>query len=89
MSFEEYSIRNTRVEETPAPNNMITVISLATGIDEEKDSLFSISDDHTSKNTGVVDYLGISDITSPATNAIFTLNGAERTAFSNTFTVSL
>ncbi|MCQ2537180.1 MAG: hypothetical protein MJ124_02150 [Lachnospiraceae bacterium] len=35
MSFEEYSIRNTRVEETPAPNNMITVISLATGIDEE------------------------------------------------------
>lgn len=65
----------------------LQLTSTATGVNPEKDSLFRISDEHTSKQAGVIDYLGISDISLPATNAIFTLNGSERTAYSNSFTV--
>ena len=47
----------------------------------------NISDDNTSKISGAVDYLGIGDMTRAPSNASFSLNGVDRTAFSNTFTV--
>lgn len=61
--------------------------SNATGISPDKDSLFSVTDEHTSKAIGAVMYLGIGDMQRPATNAEFELNGTPKTAFSNTFTI--
>lgn len=61
--------------------------SVATGISSDQDNIFEISDDRTSKTSGAVDYLGLSEISRPASNAEFTLNGTTRTAFSNNFTV--
>lgn len=75
------------VNEDGEGNSALVLESSATGISEDKDSLFSVSDDRTSKTSGAVDYLGISNISRPATNASFTLNGLSRSAFSNTFTV--
>lgn len=75
------------VAEDNEGNSALVMESVATGISEGQDSLFSVSDENTSKNNGVVSYLGIADITSPAANAEFTLNGTSRTAYSNVFTV--
>lgn len=61
--------------------------SVATGILPNKETLFEISDEHTSKAKGIVDHLGLDLITQPPANALFEINGIERTASSNTFTV--
>lgn len=68
-------------------NSALKLTSNATGLQPDKDAVFHISDDNTSKTAGAVDYLGIGEITRPATNAEFLLNGNERTAYTNTFTV--
>lgn len=62
--------------------------SNATGVSESAKELFRISDHNTSRKAGTVDYLGISKMTSAPANAIFSLNGTEHTAYSNTFTIS-
>lgn len=65
----------------------LKIESDATGISEGKQQLFGISDNHTSKRSGIVDYLDISDVTREASNARFRINGNERSAYSNQFTV--
>ena len=65
----------------------IRLSSTATGLPEGKDSIFNISDDRTSKTSGVVDYLGLNFISRQPVNSSFTLNGEERHTASNTFTV--
>ncbi len=65
----------------------LSIESSATGLMPGQTSLFRVSDDSTSKATGAVDYLGIKDMTKAPSNAEFRLNGVERSAFSNTFTV--
>lgn len=65
----------------------LKVESDATGISPEKQQLFGISDNHTSKRSGIVDYLGLANITREASNAEFRINGTERSAYSNQFTV--
>ncbi|MBO6015938.1 MAG: flagellar filament capping protein FliD [Lachnospiraceae bacterium] len=65
----------------------LKVESDATGLMSGKENLFEISDAHTSKRSGIVDYLDISDVTRPASNAEFRINGSPRTAYSNQFTV--
>lgn len=59
--------------------------SEATGLKPGKSKLFSISDENTSKASGMVSYLGLDYISHEATNARFTLNGEEREAYSNKF----
>ncbi|MDD3367417.1 MAG: flagellar filament capping protein FliD [Lachnospiraceae bacterium] len=61
--------------------------STATGLFNGKSSIFTISDDKTSKASGSVDYLGIDFTVKNATNAEYLLNGEERTSYSNDFTV--
>ncbi|NLL79105.1 MAG: flagellar capping protein [Clostridiales bacterium] len=78
---------NSEVLEDGSGNSTLVVRSNATGLVEDRDFIFQISDDHTSRRSGTVEYLGIQDITSPAENASFLLNGRERTAASNTFSV--
>lgn len=68
-------------------HSALVLESHATGIAQGHDSIFSVADEKTSKTRGVVDYLGISDIERPASNAEFSLNGVARTASSNNFTV--
>ncbi len=66
----------------------LNVSSEATGLSAGRDYVFSISDDKTSKSKGAVDYLGIGDVTVTPSNAHFSLNGEDREAYSNNFTVA-
>lgn len=68
-------------------NSALKLSSKATGLPEGRKDIFHVSDTNTSKLSGAVDYLGIGEITRPATNAEFLINGNERTASSNHFTV--
>ncbi|MBQ8199314.1 MAG: flagellar filament capping protein FliD [Lachnospiraceae bacterium] len=68
-------------------NSSLKLESVSTGLTPDKDILFEISDENTSKTKGIVDYLGLDQISQPPSNALFEVNGIERTASSNTFTV--
>lgn len=61
--------------------------STAKGLKENNSSIFIISDDHTSKKSGSVDYFGLDFLARPAANAEFTLNGTKHTSASNSFTI--
>jgi len=49
--------------------------------------MFNISDDETSKSTGAVEYLGIDFVARTGSDAEFKINGEDRSASANTFTV--
>ena len=68
-------------------NSALRLSSTNTGLKPNKDTIFRVSDDKTSKRTGTVDYLGMNQVISNAANAEFLLNGEPRTASSNHFTV--
>ncbi len=68
-------------------NSALKLESVATGILSDKETLFEISDEHTSQTRGIVDHLGLDLVSQPPANALFEINGIERTASSNTFTV--
>ncbi len=69
-------------------NSALRLTSNATGLPAEKEQLFSVSDDKTSKTAGAVSYFGLNTVAQNASNAEFILNGDERVALSNHFTVS-
>lgn len=66
----------------------LRIESEATGLKPERERLFSITDDKTSKASGMVAFLGLDYISREASNARFTLNGDPREAYSNTFTLN-
>lgn len=68
-------------------NSALRVTSVATGLPEEKSCLFTITDSRTSKRAGAVSYFGIHYMARNASNASFLLNGDQRNAGSNKFTV--
>lgn len=68
-------------------NSALKLSSKTTGLPSGRDAVFHVSDTNTSKLSGAVDYLGIGDISRSAANAEFLINGNERTASSNHFTV--
>lgn len=68
-------------------NCALSISSKAIGLSDHQSSIFSISDQNTSRQTGVVAYLGLNQIATPASNACFALNGKEQTASVNEFTV--
>lgn len=68
-------------------NSSLKLESVATGILSDKEMLFEVSDEHTSKTRGIVNHLGLNLVTQPPANALFEINGIERTASANTFTV--
>ena len=65
----------------------IRLTSTFTGLPEGKDNIFTITDEHTEKASGAVEYFGLSYNTRQASNSSFTLNGQQRSTASNTFTV--
>lgn len=63
----------------------LSVSSKATGLSDAESNLFNISSE-TSFDT--LNKLGINNITEPASNSLFELNGSEHTSLSNTFTIN-
>ncbi|MCR5106821.1 MAG: flagellar filament capping protein FliD [Lachnospiraceae bacterium] len=57
------------------------------GVRNDEGVLFNVSDNRTSKASGVVEYLGLSNVSLEPKNAEFTLNGVDRVATGNHFTV--
>lgn len=68
-------------------NSSLRFTSAATGLRNNKDYIFSVSDDKTSKRAGTVDYLGLSYIAREPSNAEFLLNGEPGSVSSNHFTI--
>lgn len=68
-------------------NSSLRLESNATGLNNNKAELFTISDHRTSKASGSVDYFGLDYVSSTASNAEFLVNGEERTSTSNTMTI--
>lgn len=68
-------------------NSSLKLESKATGLKDNKTNIFHISDQHTSKTAGTVDYFGLDYNMVPASNASFLVNGEERTSPSNQLTL--
>lgn len=65
----------------------LMIRSDSTGLADGQKNIFSISDEHTSKIKGAVEYFGLDYISHEATNARFLVNGDERTSTSNQLTI--
>jgi len=68
-------------------NSSLRLTSAASGLKENKDYIFRVTDDKTSKKNGTVDYLGLAFMSRSPSNAEFILNGEPRSASSNHFTI--
>lgn len=66
-------------------NNAVQITSKATGLSADEDYLFNIQ---SSISFRELNTLGISHVSSEATNSSFKLNGARHSSLSNTFTVN-
>lgn len=64
----------------------LCLTSEATGL-SRGGSIFEVSDDHTSKASGTVNYFGLNTISNHASDAHFWLNGEERFSSTNHFTI--
>lgn len=62
--------------------------SKQTGLSDSESSLFEINPKASADSMEAMDLLGIHNITSPATNALFLFNGKEYATYSNTVTVN-
>lgn len=65
----------------------LRLTSEATGLPSGREQIFTVSDAHTSKTAGTVDYFGLDYMSREAGNAHFTINGEEGSSPSNHFTV--
>lgn len=68
-------------------NSCLRLESSATGLKNNNDMIFHISDNHTSKMAGAVAYFGLDVLEAAASNASFSINGEERTSDSNHVTI--
>lgn len=69
-------------------NSSLQVSSETTGDKSQSGSLiFTVSDDHTSKTKGSIEYFGLNNVIQSPTNAAFSINGEDFESLSNTFTV--
>lgn len=75
-----------RVQEATGRSALV-LESEATGLTGDRTELFRISEEHTSKAKGAVEYLGIDYISRPASNSRLTINGKPYATASNSFTM--
>lgn len=66
----------------------LKLTSKQTGLSNNKSVLFDIKPKASSQSMEAMETLGIDQITSPAQNSSFLLNGIEHTSYSNTFTLN-
>ncbi|MBE5853550.1 MAG: flagellar capping protein [Lachnospiraceae bacterium] len=78
---------NVNVVEGENGTSALKIVSEETGLRDGEASTFTVSDDNTSKTSGVVSYLGLDYIMRNASNAQFTINGEAHEAHSNNFTI--
>lgn len=69
-------------------SSALSVTSNQTGLTEDENALFTISPAADSGSMAAMDLLGIHNVTSPAYNSRFLINGKEHSSLSNTFTVN-
>ncbi len=65
----------------------LKLTSNATGTPFGKPMIFNISDKHTTKASGTVKYFGLDFVSHEPSNSVFSINGEDRSATSNHFTV--
>ncbi len=65
----------------------LSITSDETGVRGRNGMNFEISDNNTHKTAGTVEYFGIGDVTKYPQNSLFTLNGEDRSTFSNHFSI--
>ena len=65
----------------------LSITSDETGVRGRNGTNFEISDNNTHKTAGTVEYFGIGDVTEYPANSLFTLNGEQRSTFSNHFSI--
>ncbi len=65
----------------------LRMTSDATGLAPGKSQIFTVSDDHTSKASGTVEYFGLDYTSRDPANASFSINGEENSSSSNQFTL--
>ncbi|MCI8682116.1 MAG: flagellar filament capping protein FliD [Lachnospiraceae bacterium] len=76
------------VVEDPNGLSALQIESVSTGIAPEENYLFSIYPQGTRDSISAIDALGIDHVAQEAGNAVFLLDGVERSAYSNTFTIN-
>lgn len=64
----------------------LKLTSEASGLPADKNQIFTVTDSHTSKTAGTVEYFGLDYTSRKASNADFVINGEEHTSNSNRFT---
>ncbi len=72
-----------RVDSDGTGNSALVISSNAVGDKSEAGGHFSISDEETSQTGGIVDYLGIRNVTEQGRDAVYTVNGERHTAPGN------
>lgn len=65
----------------------LRLTSEATGLVPGREQIFTVSDDHTSKTSGTVEYFGLDYTSRDAANASFSVNGEELSSPSNRLTL--
>lgn len=65
----------------------LRLTSESTGLASGKEQIFTVSDEHTSKASGTVEYFGLDYTSRDPANASFTIDGVESTSASNHFTL--
>ncbi len=78
---------NARVDVNANNHSALIIESKNTGTPANGREMFEISDNNTSLVSGSVDYFGLSNVTTHASNSKFVINGMEREASGNLFTV--
>lgn len=78
---------NADVIEDGGGNSALRLSTVSTGLKNDRDILFYVSDDASGQQKGCVNYLGIDSIAAAPSNAEFLVNGEKRTSFSNHFTI--
>lgn len=79
---------NVEVIGNDSGHSSLKISSIATGLDEGRQKVFSITDDETSKAAGLVEYFGLNYTSGLPSNAEFTINDQPHTSPSNNFTLA-
>ncbi|MCD7836260.1 MAG: flagellar filament capping protein FliD [Lachnospiraceae bacterium] len=65
----------------------LRLTSDASGLSNDRTQIFTVTDDRTSKASGMVDYFGLDYTSRNASNASFLINGVENSSSSNSFSI--
>lgn len=87
-------INNSRIElsaeviSDESGQSALKIASKQTGIRDEEDHLFDISPTTSSGSIQAMDILGFNQVSTPAVNSSFLINGKEHSSYANTFTIN-